>query len=422
MQASIFQEPLAMTDRRDFTFAFVLAFSCLPLISVLLPRFMTFCPSLLGLGFYLYLIAVRKESVPLNRAYLLISLGIGFLCVFSAAFSSHPGAVLKKAGLTTLLIASGVFLLAVCRHLDPRSLRRHAWIFAALLILATAVAIFELSLNMPIYRIIHEANPTRRLNTSVMNRGAVNIVLCSFFALSCLWQWDGKKEWRIGLGIALFVTIALMLGLSQVQAAQLALGAGLVFYFLYPAGWKPGYAIFAVLLCALLLATPWMAHWLFTGFAADLQSVAWLKSGYAGARLEIWDFSSRYALQSPLTGHGMDGTRYVESFDHARLYHKEDSVLHPHNFAVQLWVDFGLIGAASGCALLVYILFQIRRCGPSLARASLTTFFLTLLVAALSYGMWQSHWIGVLIYLVAVQQFFSSFQPDSSEAHNIRQA
>ncbi len=394
----------SMTVRRDFTFYFLLAFSCLPLISVLLPRFMTFCPSLVGLAGYGYLAYMRHQIVPLSRPYLYISLGIGALCAFSALSSQTPKDVLEKALLTTLLLMSAVFLIAVCRSLNPERLKEHVWIFPVLLTAAALVGAFELFFNMPIYQLLHEAPEGRKIHTAEINRGAVNIVLCAFGAFSLLHLKNPYKRSTSVQALILASAIVLMLALSQAQVAQLAFFLGLCLYFLYPAGWKPGYPLLALAVSTLLLAAPWLAQWMFATLAADAQTLPWLKSGYAGARMEIWDFTSRYALKSPLTGHGMDATRYIDSFDHARLYHREDSVLHPHNFAIQLWVDFGLIGALCGSALVSYLFLQIRPLEPALARPALTTLLLTLLVAAISYGLWQSHWIGVMLYLLALHQ------------------
>ncbi len=410
-----------MTYNRDFTFYFLLAFSCLPLISVLLPRFMTFCPSLVGLAGYAYLAYARGQTLPLSRSYLYISLGIGALCALSALSSENPKDVLEKAFLTTLLLLSCVFLLAVCRSLEPEKLNEHSWVFPLLLMLAALVASFELFFKMPLYQLLHAAPEGRKINTAEINRGAVNIVLCSFGAFSLLQLCGTDKRRRLLSGLALATAIVLMLALSQAQVAQLSFFLGLGLYFLYPASWKPGYRILTTLVCLLLLTAPWLAQWMFAALAADAQTLPWLKSGYAGARMEIWDFTSRYALQSPLTGHGMDATRSVESFDHARLYHREDSVLHPHNFALQLWVDFGLIGALCGSALISYLFMQIRRLDPIVARPAITILLLTLLVAAISYGLWQSHWIGVMLYLLSLSQIIYQVSSSSSESRNIRQ-
>lgn len=410
-----------MTRQRDFTFYFLLAFSSLPLISVLLPRFMTFCPSLVGLAAYAYLAYTRRAFLPLSRSYVLISAAIGLLCAVSALSSTTPYDVVEKALLTTILLLSAVFLIAVCASLNPDRLRQYAWIFPAMLTLAALVGAFELFFKMPLYQMLHEAPEGRKIHTAEINRGAVNIVL-SAFAVFSLVRTEEAKKCSVAVPILILnAAIVLMLALSQAQVAQLAFAAGLALYFLYPTGWKPGYALLAGIICVLILSAPWLAQWMFATLAAEAQSLPWLKSGYAGARMEIWDFTSRYALQSPLTGHGMDATRGVESFDHQRLYHKEDSVLHPHNFALQLWVDFGLAGALAACALISWLIWQIRRLEPVLARPALVTLLLTILVAAISYGLWQSHWIGVMLYIYALVMLLWTSQKTSPESQNIRQ-
>ncbi len=395
-----------MTTRRDFTFYYVLAFAALPLISVLVPRVMAFGPVLLGLAGTLYLLRNGADRRGFSRPYLVVAGGAGLLACASALWADFPADVLEKGFLTALLLLSGVFTLYAAEHLDRERLRACAWLIPVLLLAAAAVAAFELALNMPIYRLVHWVGPDERLYTAVINRGAVNTVLCLFAALAIVQggaAFENRKQ-RMVLLAGLLCMILLMLALSQAQVAQLAFVAGLIVYTFYPAGRAPGivFMILAGVSCALFFLSPWLAQWMFANLAAETQNLAWLKSGYAANRMEIWDMTARYALQAPLTGHGLDATRYVESFDHARLYHREAGVLHPHNFALQIWTDFGLLGVLPACAALAYLYRRVFMVGGIAGKAVMAMLLTTLLVAAISYGLWQSHWLGVMIYVLAL--------------------
>ena len=80
------------------------------------------------------------------------------------------------------------------------------------------------------------------------------------------------------------------------------------------------------------------AIWAFNNISAQVEAVPILGSGggYAGARMEIWDYVSRYALQNPLYGFGVEATRQVPSFGSTESYQEGQTILHPHNFVLQL--------------------------------------------------------------------------------------
>lgn len=386
-----------MSARRDFTFYYMLAFASLPLLSVLAPRVMAFGPGLIGLAGCIYMMRTGREGGRnFNRPYFYVAACIGFLACLSALWADYPSDVLEKGVLTGLLVLCGAFPLYAAEHMDIERLRACSRLIPALLFSAAVMAAAELALGLPIYKLLHGVEDGQRIYTSVINRGAVNIVLSLFCALALLNS--------VRLSVGLILTVIVMLALSQAQVAQLILVCGLAAYALYPAGKKPG--LMSLLLggavCALLIAAPWIAQGMFASLAEGAREISWLREGYAASRMEIWDFTSRYALERPLTGHGLDATRYVEAFEHAHLYHREDGVLHPHNFAIQIWVDFGILGVFPACALLWFLFRKAAGIEGTAGRAAMATLLSTIAVAGISYGLWQSHWLGVMIYLLAL--------------------
>ncbi len=66
--------------------------------------------------------------------------------------------------------------------------------------------------------------------------------------------------------------------------------------------------------------------------------------------------------------------------------------LHPHNGALQIWVELGMMGALLGAGLL----FFITQDGLKLSVVEQAGFYggliSVLVIAMLSYGVWQSWW------------------------------
>jgi O-antigen ligase len=145
--------------------------------------------------------------------------------------------------------------------------------------------------------------------------------------------------------------VVLMLPGDSAKIAVLAgLAAGLAGQFL-PRLTRWGLAAVAVLL---VLGLPWI-----------IQAVLPLDAGHlvesAAHRLLIWDFVSERIAERPLLGWGMDSSRAVPGgtghpdaamlaafglaaksdwFSYAQLL-----PLHPHNLALQVWLELGAVGA-----------------------------------------------------------------------------
>lgn len=146
-------------------------------------------------------------------------------------------------------------------------------------------------------------------------------------------------------------------------------------------------------------------------------------------RLLIWDFSIARIAERPLLGWGMEASRAVpggagtasaEALDRFAitsaplrevfaLPQVQILPLHPHNGALQIWLELGLVGALlAGTLLLLLGLAASRATHPPVAIAVLMAAFVT---GMLSFGVWQAWWIAAqLLALVAVAALPNSQQ------------
>jgi O-antigen ligase len=77
----------------------------------------------------------------------------------------------------------------------------------------------------------------------------------------------------------------------------------------------------------------------------------------------------------------------------------EQMPLHPHNAALQIWLEAGGIGAALTSLFVLLALSTAARRWPLSrpgAAASLSFAVAALLIAGLSYGIWQTWWLATL--------------------------
>lgn len=137
----------------------------------------------------------------------------------------------------------------------------------------------------------------------------------------------------------------------------------------------------------------------------------------AAHRLLIWDFAAARIAERPLLGWGMEASRAVPGRDTspspealARFGFAEPAAagylpraellpLHPHNGALQLWLELGVPGALLGAAFALLLgLAAARAARPAVATAALASGAVT---AMLSFGAWQEWWVGAELMAAA---------------------
>lgn len=116
----------------------------------------------------------------------------------------------------------------------------------------------------------------------------------------------------------------------------------------------------------------------------------------SGARIEIWYAVAGRIMEAPWLGHGMDAARDVADWGMAHLYYPFDKILHPHNGMLQIWYEFGMLGAVFAATAWLAV---TRRIGDAPVREvamSLTLLSAMVLISSISHGLWQSWWLGAV--------------------------
>jgi len=132
-------------------------------------------------------------------------------------------------------------------------------------------------------------------------------------------------------------------------------------------------------------------------------------------RLVIWDFTVARIAEKPLTGWGLEASRGMPggraqpdtaTLDRLNITnpaqraflanpHVEVMPLHPHNGALQLWLELGGIGALLGALLMLALGFAASRSAvPAVGAGMLASAAVT---GMLSFGLWQAWWVASLL-------------------------
>lgn len=308
------------------------------------------------------------------------------LILCSISWTLEPqGDFTRLAKIAAVLIPAAL-MFDYCRRVTFVPAFGRAWLMPVMLAVIALVLFAEQRLNFPLYRLVNDLSADEKVRKSILNRNLVALVVLSFS--SCLFV--ERKKFALVLAALLPVLLV-----TKSQSAQLAFITGSFFLVLFPAGKKWAWRGLQAAIAAGFFGAPWLAQWGFKNMLVVAQENSWLDEAAAAPRLEIWNFVSRKIMDHPFIGHGIEATRKM-TFETDQLFYHSDTVLHPHNIALQGWIEFGVIGAILFAAIIIYGIERMR-IGLSTAeqKAGLAVFGAWFVVALSGYGMWQSWWLGL---------------------------
>jgi exopolysaccharide production protein ExoQ len=391
-----------------FVKLFMLAFAILLLSAFFVPRFIAYAPGILGLLGALGFRLTFKMWPSIPRKAIMIVIGILALIFASVLWANitpeHGEIALKRAFKIALVLVPALPLFGVMRSMPTLLLKAYAPKFLIPAFLTGAVfLIFDLYSNSLLYSLLRDIPwPDINYNLSGLNR---SVLFATVFALTIpalISGYDGQKK-KMLLTITAIV-MGVILYQTHSQSSHLAFVTGLIAFGLCPAAVRGKiWYILSRSFILIFVASPLIVLWLFSDFAPMISDVSWFQNGYAPNRMEIWDYVARYALDSPIWGHGVDATRVVTEFDSGEIYQPGKTILHPHNFAIQIWIEFGMIGAVVFSVVFGTLFQSIKSIPASLSRATALAVFIALAAAgSTGYGLWQGWWLGTFIMMTSL--------------------
>jgi exopolysaccharide production protein ExoQ len=139
--------------------------------------------------------------------------------------------------------------------------------------------------------------------------------------------------------------------------------------------------------------------------------------GSAWHRLLIWSFVGERSAERPLLGWGLDGSRAIPGGTEEIRPGLKRLPLHPHNAALQLWLELGIPGALLSAFFVGWLWLRLGtapwpRLYAAAAGGSLTA---ALVTASGAYGIWQEWWLGTLgLALFAVLVIARAAEPPAA--------
>ncbi|CAN7247339.1 hypothetical protein LJR225_001115 [Phenylobacterium sp. LjRoot225] len=316
--------------------------------------------------------------------------------VWAAVSSTWSPFQPKPGGHSVVLeVALGLplFWSAICgaRRADPRlntlALNVLAWGVA----LVGAVMVVESFTGAALYRRLHEAyyQPIR-IDLAQTN------VAHSCFVLAILWPavlvGGLRRAWQIPLLLTAVAGTVLaahtFLADAPVLALPLSAVAMLVVWLAPRVGpllMAGGAAAIGFLMPALVWAV--RATGDYGRLEQDVQ-LSW------SARMSYWSRTLDWIEAQPVRGWGVDASRAMGP----------GIQLHPHNGALQVWLELGLIGAVAAAAFWGLSLMRLSRGASNLGMAGVAgSTAAYIMFAWVNFGLWQQWWLalGALISVLA---------------------
>lgn len=396
-------------------------------ICPLADKAVAFIPGIFGLFAF---ISYRFTNKNFPKLYLTAGFWIAFTLAVSALsiiYAYDPETSAERTIKLTAVFALLFVLLSISKEITFSSLptdrsnptdsdsvkdnlNRMMMIIPFSIIFCSLIVTSEVILGEPIYNFLHGFES---IHYAAMNKPASFLVLMLFPSLSITYQSNLNKNIKLITYAVLTLSVITASMLSESQTSKLALIIGFLIFVIFPVKQKFFYYLCAAMFTLTVLATPFATQIIYDKYVDKIDDAPFIGNsgiigqhgGFGAQRLEIYNFVSKKALDRPIHGHGIESARSIE-FEPEGDYFKGD-IMHPHNFAVQLWLEFGIIGAVMISAFASFLLYKISAFQNSgecnfIARAMIASFFATFCVASLGYNIWNGWWLGTLSLLFAL--------------------
>lgn len=229
-------------------------------------------------------------------------------------------------------------------------------------------------------------------------RGTVFALMLTGPAMLLLWR-TRSRSCRIGAVCLLVLAFLAASGLgveANLAGLLLALGLGAL-ALRFP---RRTLQVFIVATSAILMLAPALftaGLALLPDFLRDAMPLSW------AWRLEIWEHTLALIAERPITGHGLDIARVVDTSSMLRGMEIDLLPLHAHNAMLNIWLETGFVGALTWAFALNSLAVWLGRrpLGRDLCLMLVYVAAIWLVSVMLGIGVWQEWHHGALSLAIA---------------------
>lgn len=294
----------------------------------------------------------------------------------------------KLAMLALLLWTGSAAWPKLLGGLPPSLPARAGRVIAAALALGMSLVLVELVFDAPMDRFIKGFPADHVIDIARYNRIVTALVLLAWPAAALLNRTGGGR-----LAVALLALSAVTATFGSSAAAQLMVLVAAIAYvatFWLPRAFP---RLVAGGMIAVVASAPLLFGWLLPAAAPIYDRVP---PSFAD-RLEIWDHTSRTIREGPWYGNGITSQRTLplKTGGHTYRYHHQPAT-HPHDMALQAWVEFGYVGPVAAIGLILLTLGGVTGLDPARRQFAAATATAAAAVSLVGFGFWQETWLGMI--------------------------
>ncbi len=336
----------------------------------------------------------RRPALP-DLTLLLAAAAFFVWCGLAASWSFAPPEAFLRALRVAAVLAVGILFCSLTSAADEDTRQRCGNALFAGLAIAYALALFDTMSGSALFNLVKGSTGTAYHDASRLNRGVTAMTILVWPLVALLWR--SGWSWRcLVLPLALLVFSLF----TEASAGSFALAVALLAVAIaLPVPLAGRLVVVASLLLAFVASAP---------FATLAHDAGWSRAdwlfGSAQHRIYIWNFVAERIAEQPVSGWGFAASRDMPNFGVPPHAGGAGSVipLHPHNAALQILLELGIIGALISLAMLWSPLRFLERL-PRPARACGQAMFVAILtIASTAYGIWQNHWLALILGAAAV--------------------
>jgi exopolysaccharide production protein ExoQ len=319
-------------------------------------------------------------------------------------WAPNPRFAAAKLGELALMFTATVLVLGSAMNLGGAQQKRtESWMLIGFA-LALALLLLELVAGFPIRRIERSDWPGPLHLMLSFDRGVSVLAIFVWPAARALWRRSSLAA------IILWLATAALVGVFSSATAKAALAVGLIAFLAARIAPRAAAGAVAAIVAVTIVAAPFAAEripaagtlqqqWPFNAESLTAGKNA-VRSGLH--RLVIWQFTAERIAEKPLLGWGFDASRWLPGGKTAVMGEYPALPLHPHSAPLQWWVELGVLGALLGAAVALMTGGALRRIPDRRSAATGVALFASAAtVGCMSFGVWQSWWIGALALAAA---------------------
>ncbi len=389
-----------------------------PVLGFIAPKGLT--PAvILGGTIGIIILRIQKRQIKwLNKPLIIILLSVCLWSIISCLWAvNFTSAIVGSAKLLGNLIAGGLFYV-VFQSLENFEKKLISNYVIAGFIFVLCIIIFEILTGSALYAKLKYVPPTPHIRDQAWLSTAVVVlslfvwpVILALYKKNLPFQTRKKKVLLLVCTLSSILVISVQIGFLSGAAAVICgiIGAS----FVTNLGQSTGAKVFIIVIILASL-TPFGLKQLENPIG-QIKSVISVPYS-AEHRLAIWKFTADKIVEKPVKGWGMNASKFIPGggvflFSETGRQYGRALPLHPHNVIAQIWLELGLPGIVMFIGLLSFILLKVVKLDYSKFEVAMIfgQIATVLVIANLSFGIWQAWWIATLWLSASVMQIAVQF-------------